>query len=91
MAELVTQVTKAVRAADEAFKAIGGSSRHWVRECFLAALEDEGLVIINKKELAIAVEKIVEWFDTHSNATHTGPTKPPMKILDDLTNITMGE
>lgn len=40
---LVVAVTRVVRAADEAFEADGGSSRHWVRDHFLPRLNDAGL------------------------------------------------
>ena len=48
--EIVQKVTKAVRLADISFEQVGGSSRHWVRDCFLPALEDEGLCIVEVKE-----------------------------------------
>lgn len=44
------EITRAVRAADEAFEKSGGSSRDWVRECFLPALENECLEIVNVPE-----------------------------------------
>lgn len=43
--DLVSRVTRAVRNADQKFNNVGGSSRHWVIECFLPALEDEGLAL----------------------------------------------
>ena len=46
MSELDTKVTRAVRAADLAFAESGGSSRHWVQECFIPALAKEGLAIV---------------------------------------------
>jgi len=42
---LVAEITRAVRAADQLFQKTGGSSRHWVIECLIPALEDEGLAI----------------------------------------------
>jgi hypothetical protein len=47
--EMIARITRAVRSADEHFKDVGGSTRHWVRECLLAALEEEGLEIVEKK------------------------------------------
>ena len=44
--ELVPAITRAVRKADDAFEKSGGSSRHWVRDCFLDALENEGLCVV---------------------------------------------
>ncbi|MEA3225072.1 MAG: hypothetical protein U9Q07_03915 [Planctomycetota bacterium] len=44
--QLVAGLTRAVRAADEAFERSGGSSRHWVYECFIPALEMERLVVV---------------------------------------------
>jgi hypothetical protein len=43
--DAVRDVTRVVRHADEAFERSGGSSRHWVRECFLPAMEGAGLRI----------------------------------------------
>ena len=45
--ELLRRVTLAVRLADEEFERSGGSSRHWVSECFLPALKEEGLEIVD--------------------------------------------
>jgi hypothetical protein len=45
-AERVRLVTRAVREADREFQQSGGSSRHWVRECFLPCLEEEGLAVL---------------------------------------------
>lgn len=42
---LVAAVTAAVREADLDFESTGGSSRHYVRECLLPALERAGLSI----------------------------------------------
>jgi hypothetical protein len=43
---LLARVTRAVRQADRAFGISGGTTRHWVRECFLPALEEAGLQIV---------------------------------------------
>ena len=43
--ELVAKITVAVREADQNFQKSGGSSRHWVRECFLPMLTKHKLVI----------------------------------------------
>jgi hypothetical protein len=43
--ETVRRVTRAVREADQQFDKSGGTSRHWVRECFLPCLTEEGLAI----------------------------------------------
>ena len=45
-------ITSAVREADIAFKHVGGSSRHWVNECFLPALEEKGLEIVDRARVA---------------------------------------
>lgn len=44
--------TRAVRIADETFERVGGSSRHWIRDCFQPALEDEGLITFFDGEIA---------------------------------------
>jgi hypothetical protein len=45
--DLVAGVTRAVRAADRQFEKEGGSSRHWVRDCFLPHLEATGLMVVD--------------------------------------------
>ena len=42
---LVAKITLVVRKADQAFEISGGSTRHWVRDCFLPALKEAGLWI----------------------------------------------
>lgn len=46
MADLLPIVTQIVREADAHFERVGGSSRHWVRDCFLPMLEAKGLAIM---------------------------------------------
>ena len=48
--EMIAKIAKAVRTADQEFKDVGGSTRHWVRECLLPALRDEGLRIAPLEE-----------------------------------------
>ncbi len=45
----INDITRVVRLADDAFRASGGTSRHWVIECLLPALEDEGLRIVRSE------------------------------------------
>jgi len=40
--ELVAAITAIVREADKTFERVGGSSRHWVRDCFLPCLNKAG-------------------------------------------------
>ena len=59
--ELVRKVTRAVRKADKHFDKVGGSSRHWVIECLLPCLEEEGLEIVSR---SVPVTDIVQsWID----------------------------
>ena len=61
--EEIEAITRAVRNADKQFEIIGGSSRHWVRECFIPALEEEGLLIISLfkvKEQDREIERLQE-------------------------------
>ena len=44
----VDDITAAVRAADLDFESVGGSSRHYVRECLIPHLEAVGLVIVKR-------------------------------------------
>lgn len=43
---LFSVLTSAVREADQLHQAVGGGTRHWIRECFLPALERHGLAVI---------------------------------------------
>ena len=43
--DLLPQITAVVRDADRAFERAGGSTRHWVRDCFLPLLARAGLTI----------------------------------------------
>jgi len=43
---VVNAVTGIVRAADQHFERVGGSSRHWVRDCFLPMLNRAGWVVV---------------------------------------------
>ena len=47
MEKFIARVTKCVREADAVFETVGGSSRHWVRDCFMPELKKEGLTIID--------------------------------------------
>lgn len=58
--KLIQRVTRAVRKADVDFERVGGSSRHWVVECFLPELENEGLLVVDRQELAELMARIVE-------------------------------
>jgi hypothetical protein len=44
---LTPKLTAAVREADQAFETVGGSSRHYVRDCLLPALAKAGLKIVD--------------------------------------------
>jgi hypothetical protein len=46
MSDVERLLTQAVREADKEFERCGGSSRHWVRECFLPALDAHGLLVV---------------------------------------------
>ena len=41
--EIIIRLTKAMREADESFESVGGSTRHYVRECLLPILSGHGL------------------------------------------------
>jgi hypothetical protein len=42
---IVARVTAVCRKADQQFETVGGSSRHWVRDCFLPLLNGAGLFV----------------------------------------------
>lgn len=49
---VVDAITAVVRDADRTFERVGGSSRHWVRDCFLPILNRNGFVIVAQREVA---------------------------------------
>ena len=53
--ELIKKITRATRSADTIYgtTGVGGSARHWVRDCFLPELEKEGLRIVQDDESAV--------------------------------------
>ena len=40
--DVVRELTRICREADQHFQRVGGGTRHWVRDCFLPALNDAG-------------------------------------------------
>ncbi len=60
MADLLARITKAVRLADRKFEQVGGSSRHWVRECLLPGLETEGLAVVDTSTHWVPIEECGE-------------------------------
>ncbi len=40
--DIVAAITAIVRDADQTFQKVGGTSRHWVRDCFLPLLNRRG-------------------------------------------------
>lgn len=46
---ITARITRAVRQADIAFEKIGGTTRHWVIDCFLPALEEEEIMCKDKR------------------------------------------
>jgi hypothetical protein len=51
---VVAAITAIVRAADQTFQRVGGSSRHWVRDCFLPELNRQGWFVDAHPEKAEA-------------------------------------
>ena len=49
--DIVDRLTQAVRVADRQFEETGGTTRHYINECLLSALEKYGLELV----LAFAV------------------------------------
>ena len=43
--DIIDRLTRAVRVADRQFEETGGTSRHYINECLLPALEKYGLLI----------------------------------------------
>lgn len=46
--DLVAAITRIVREADQVFERVGGSSRHWVRDCFLPLCNRAGLYVLSR-------------------------------------------
>lgn len=64
----VEEITRIVRDADQDFEGSGGSTRHWVRDCFLPALEKSGLRIVGAPAPASAQGEVCEC--GHGRAMH---------------------
>lgn len=45
--ELFRLLTQETRQADRAHQTVGGGTRHWLRECFLPALERHDLAVVD--------------------------------------------
>lgn len=45
------QLAQVVRQADRQFEKVGGSTRHWLKECLLPLMEKEGLTVMVQGEL----------------------------------------
>jgi hypothetical protein len=58
--ELFYALTRALRAADQTFEKVGGSSRHFVADCLMPALEAEGLLVVWHTSLEARVKRIEE-------------------------------
>lgn len=43
-------LTRAVREADQLHQTVGGGTRHYVNDCLLPCLQDEGLLVIYVKK-----------------------------------------
>jgi hypothetical protein len=50
--EDVAALTAVVRDADRTFEKVGGSSRHWVRDCFCPFLQQAGWSLVKVATLA---------------------------------------
>lgn len=48
-ADVAAAITAIVREADQVFERVGGSSRHWVRDCFLPMLNRAGWYVCPAK------------------------------------------
>ena len=52
----VNAVTAVTREADQTFERVGGSSRHWVRDCFLPTLNAHGFIVARIQPEPAALE-----------------------------------
>ena len=73
--KLETLVTIIVREADQAFEKSGGSSRHWVRDCFLPLLEAAGLRVVDANAERVVLDTAVAW----EKARKSVETAPPFR------------
>lgn len=74
-AVLVRRLTAAMREADEAFKSVGGSTRHYVRDCLLPILGKHEITLSPVDENAALDMRRFEWLMKHVNA--------PRQVIDD--------
>ena len=50
--EELVAITEIVREADRVFERVGGSSRHWVRDCFWPMLQQHGWTLVSQRSAA---------------------------------------
>ena len=82
---LVKEITVVVRQADSDFEKIGGSSKHWVRDCFLPLLEEAGLTVCRIGKLGAyenRLKKAIQQYNDPCAGTYGDipGTTPPAKI-----------
>lgn len=75
--------TVAMRRADAAFEKVGGTTRHYVRDCLPPALESEGLAIVDR-ELFDALVAAVRADDRAIQASCVDPDSTPAADADAL-------
>jgi hypothetical protein len=68
--EAVSLLTEAMRAADQAFERVGGSTRHHVRDCLIPELERRGLAVVRSARL----EPVARWVDQTERMPPIGAT-----------------
>lgn len=58
------RLTAAVRAADQHFESVGGSSRHFVTDCLLPAMADNHVVVMDDRFVAVPRETLEKHVNT---------------------------
>ena len=54
---VVKELTAVMRKADKVFERVGGSTRHYVRDCLLPLMADAGLFVSSSEQAARLAER----------------------------------
>lgn len=82
-----------VEASDEAFKQVGGSTRHWVRECLLPLAPEHGVTFV-PDDVAV-ITRAVREADRHLTAlganTQPGEYVPTLRRFVEESGVVITE
>lgn len=77
--DIVERLTAAVRSADAVFESVGGSTRHYVRDCLLQELATERLSVVDASAPAAGVNVGLDAYQSEAART-AGTGAGPLRI-----------